>query len=242
MGKYPPYGGYIELLPMERIPDFDCHCHILPGLDDGAQTLEDSLYLAERLAYYGYKRIVCTSHSSYLYRNTPETVVPACEELQRELDRRGIKLQLTPSMEYRLIPETWPEQKRIGLLPWEGNHILIELPIRQRAQMGDIDMIEEVKWLVAQDYIPVLAHPERYHWAGHEDYDALHQAGAIFQRNLGSIEGAYGEESARRAEALLRWGYYGFLGTDTHDRRYTDIFDKMLSESKIRRNESTIRI
>lgn len=242
MGKYAHYDGYIEILPMERIPEFDCHCHILPGLDDGAQTLEDSLYLAERLASYGYKRIVCTSHSSYVYRNTPDTVIPACNALQRELDRHGIRLQLTPSLEYRLIPETWPEQKRIGLLPWEGKHILIELPIRQRAQMGNIDMIEEVQCLVKEGYIPVLAHPERYLWAGYEDYDALHKAGAVFQRNLGSLEGAYGKESAQRAEALLRWGYYGFLGTDTHDRRYTDIFDNMLKEGKIRQNESTIRI
>ena len=61
MGEYPFYDGFIEILPMERIPELDCHCHILPGLDDGAQTLEDSLYLAERLANYGYKRIVCTA-------------------------------------------------------------------------------------------------------------------------------------------------------------------------------------
>lgn len=242
MGKYSYYDGYIEILPMERIPEFDCHCHILPGLDDGANTMDDSLYLAERLAAYGYKRVVCTSHSTYVYRNTPDTVIPACKALQRELDRHAIGLQLTPSLEYRLIPETWPEQKRIGLLPWEGNHILIELPIRQRTQMGNIDMIEEVQWLVKEGYTPVLAHPERYLWAEYEDYDDLHQAGAVFQRNLGSLEGAYGKESAQRAEALLRWGYYGFLGTDTHDRRYTDIFDNLLKEGKIRRNESTIRI
>lgn len=164
MGKYSYYDGYIEILPMERIPEFDCHCHILPGLDDGTNTMDDSLYLAERLAAYGYKRVVCTSHSTYVYRNTPDTVIPACKALQRELDRHAIGLQLTPSLEYRLIPETWPEQKRIGLLPWEGNHILIELPIRQRTQMGNIDMIEEVQWLVKEGYTPVLAHPERYLW------------------------------------------------------------------------------
>lgn len=234
MGKYKHYDGYIEILPKERIPEFDCHCHILPGLDDGAQTLDDSIYLAEHLASYGFKRIVCTSHSSYVYRNTPDTVIPACEKLQAELNIRGINLKLTPSMEYRLIPETWPDQKRRGLLPWEGNHILIELPIRQRAQMGDLDMIKEVKWLVGEGYQPVLAHPERYLWAMHDDYDRLHDAGAAFQRNLGSLEGAYGKESAERAEALLRWGYYSFLGTDTHDRRYTDIFDKMKKEGQIR--------
>jgi len=48
MEKYSRYEGYIEILPTERIPEFDCHCHILPGLDDGAQTLDDSLYPAGR--------------------------------------------------------------------------------------------------------------------------------------------------------------------------------------------------
>lgn len=67
---------------MERLPKYDCHCHILPGLDDWAQTLEDSLYLAGQLAAYGFERAVCTSHSSFLFRNTPGTVIPACERLQ----------------------------------------------------------------------------------------------------------------------------------------------------------------
>ena len=98
---------------MERLPKYDCHCHILPGLDDGAQTMEDSLYLAGRLAAYGFERAVCTSHSSFLFRNTPSTVIPACERLQEELDRAGIPLKLIPSLEYRLIPETWPCAKLI---------------------------------------------------------------------------------------------------------------------------------
>ena len=108
---------------------FDCHCHILPGLDDGSTSLEESLYLAGRLVAYGFRRAVCTSHSTSKYRNSPETVIPACERLQEALDKEGIPLELVPSLEYRLIPETWPEQRHMGLLPWEGNHILIELPL-----------------------------------------------------------------------------------------------------------------
>ena len=116
--------------PMERLPAYDCHCHILPGLDDGAQTMEDSLFLAGKLASYGFERAVCTSHSTRLYRNTPSTVIPACERLREALDLAGIRLDLVPSLEYRLLPETWPEIRTKGwLLPWEGNHILIELPI-----------------------------------------------------------------------------------------------------------------
>ena len=56
---------------------FDCHCHILPGLDDGSTSLEESLYLAGRLVAYGFRRAVCTSHSTSKYRNSPGTVIPA---------------------------------------------------------------------------------------------------------------------------------------------------------------------
>lgn len=212
---------------------FDCHCHILPGLDDGSTSLEESLYLAGRLVAYGFRRAVCTSHSTSKYRNSPETVIPACERLQEALDKEGIPLELVPSLEYRLIPETWPEQRHMGLLPWEGNHILIELPLYHPEKMGDIDPANEIRSLIAEGYQPVLAHPERYLWASREEYDRLHEAGAVFQQNLGSQEGFYGQESAILTESLLRLGYYGFLGTDTHSRQYTAFFDKLLEEGQL---------
>ena len=72
---------------MEKLPAYDCHCHILPGLDDGARTMEESVFLAGKLASYGFERAVCTPHSTRLYRNTPATVIPACERLQEALDK-----------------------------------------------------------------------------------------------------------------------------------------------------------
>ena len=222
---------------MERLPEYDCHCHILPGLDDGAQTMDDALFLAGKLASYGFKRAVCTSHSTRLYRNTPSTVIPACERLQEALDLAGIGLELIPSMEYRLLPETWPEIRAKGwLLPWEGNHILVELPISTPLKIGDIDPAAEIRSLMADGYQPVLAHPERYLWATLDDYRRWRSAGAAFQRNLASLEGFYGPGPAARARQLLNAGFYTFagttyLGTDTHNRRYTDAFDTVLGRA-----------
>ena len=87
----------------------DCHCHILPSLDDGAASLEESVFLARKQMSWGFERIVCTPHRNRLYHNTPETVMEACERLREELVRRDIPLETVPSMEYRLVPETWPE-------------------------------------------------------------------------------------------------------------------------------------
>ena len=126
----------------------DCHCHILPLLDDGSTCLEESIELARKQVSWGFERAVCTSHRAFLYRNTPDTVRKACDSLRAALEEREIPLELVPSMEYRLIPETWPEtlEKR-WLLPWEGNHILIELPIHDRSKIGNIVPSDEVKRL-----------------------------------------------------------------------------------------------
>lgn len=182
----------------------DCHCHILPGIDDGAQTLDEAVFLAGKLVQWGYGRAVCTSHRASLYRNTPSTVMAACELLRAELDRRGIPLELVPSMEYRLIPDTWTAVREGNwLLPWEGNHILVELPIHDPTKVGDLVPLDEIRWLIGQGYQPVLAHPERYLYYGMEEYKAFKEAGVQFQRNLGATEGLYGDDVKARAEALL---------------------------------------
>lgn len=204
----------------------DCHSHILPGLDDGARDMDESLALCRRLVEWGFGEVVCTCHRQFLYRNEPSAVVRRARQLQRRLDDEGVDLVLHPSMEYRLIPETWPETLRKGwLLPWCGNHVLVELPISNPRKMGDISPVREISALRDAGYTPVLAHPERYHYLEEDGYQALLDAGALFQRNLGSLKGFYGWESARRAKILLDNGSYSLLGTDLHSPGYAASFD-----------------
>ena len=73
-------------------PGTDCHCHILPGLDDGAQTLEESVALARRQVSWGFRKAVCTSHRVGKYPNVPEVVISTCRMLQGELRKREIPL------------------------------------------------------------------------------------------------------------------------------------------------------
>ena len=142
---------------------------------------------------------------------------------------RGISLELVPSMEYRLIPETWRDVRENGwLLPWEGNHILVELPIHDPTKIGDIVPSAEIRWLLAEGYQPVLAHPERYLYLSMEDYHVLKDAGAQFQRNMGTLEGMYGNEVKARAESLQAEGMYEWLGTDLHKKKYSDFFDQFV--------------
>lgn len=204
----------------------DCHCHILPLLDDGATCLQESVLLARYQVKWGFRKAVCTSHRVRQYPNEPENVKRVCCELQEELIRQYIPLELTPSMEYRLIPETWPETLEKGwLLPWEGNHILIELPIHKASRIGDIVPEDEIKRLLDMGFQPVLAHPERYLYLSMERYHSLKDAGVLFQRNIGSLEGLYGEAVSIRTEALLSEDMYDMQGTDLHNERYAMFFD-----------------
>jgi len=195
-------------------------------LDDGAASMAESVALARYQAKWGFRRVVCTSHRVAKYPNEPDSVIQACEALQEELIKQDIPLELTPSMEYRLIPETWPETLKNGwLLPWEGNHILIELPIHKASRIGHIVPEDEIKRLLDMGYQPVLAHPERYLYLDMERYLSLKEAGALFQRNIGSKEGLYGEAVSQRAHELQ--ALYDTRGTDLHNEKYAHFFDSI---------------
>lgn len=211
----------------------DCHCHILPGIDDGAKDLKEAIYLAGWLAKQGYERAVCTSHSSFLFHNTPKTVTDACNLLREELDRQSIKLDLVPSMEYRFAESTWPTVRQNNwLMPWKGNHILIELPLHNLSQMGSIVPVDEIRSLIADGYQPVLAHPERYTYMEMDQIRAFKDAGAEFQRNLGSLEGLYGEDVSIRTGEMVAERMFEWVGTDLHNERYIDFFDNHVFNQK----------
>lgn len=91
--------------------------------------------------------------------------------------------------------------------------------------MGDIDALVEVSELIRQGYQPVLAHPERYNYLEMDDIRALKDAGAKFQRNLGTFEGFYGEAVSIRARQIDSEGMYDMVGTDLHNYRYADFFE-----------------
>ena len=188
--------------------------------------MQESVLLAKYQVKWGFRKAICTSHRVKRFPNEPENVKRVCGQLQEELIRQEIPLGLVPSMEYRLIPETWPETLEKGwLLPWEGNHILIELPIHNASQIGSIVPEDEIKRLLDKGFQPVLAHPERYLYLDMEQYYSLKESGVLFQRNIGSIEGLYGLSVSIRAKTLLSENFYDMQGTDLHNDSYARFFD-----------------
>ena len=205
----------------------DFHSHILPGLDDGARTLDDALMLAGAMRSWGFERVYCTPHINALYRNTPEIIRPAFEELKEALEIHGVDLDIRMSAEYRLVPETWHEVlEKDWLMPIEDKYILMELPISKRSEMKDINPLEEFRRIVSMGLTPILPHPERYFYLSRHELMDFIEAGVKVQCNYGSLAGLYGEEAQDNANQIVKDGLADLYGTDMHNTHYVEVIGK----------------
>lgn len=204
--------------------NIDYHSHILPGIDDGAASIDDSLYLVNALRSWGFDRVYCTPHITSKFMNTPDTIRHAFEQLQESAAAAGIDIDLRMSAEYRLVPETWPEVlEKNWLMPIEDEYILMEFPISKPHKIGHIKPMEEFKKVLSLGLIPILPHPERYFYLSHDDLMSYVDAGVKIQCNYGSLAGIYGPEVKRRVEKLISDGIVTFYGTDLHNESYARI-------------------
>lgn len=209
----------------------DFHSHILPGLDDGARDLDDSLMLASAMKGWGFERVYCTPHINAIYRNTPESIRPAFEQLQEALGTHNIDLDIRMSAEYRLVPETWPEVLEKGwLMPIEDKFILMELPISRRSEMQNISPQEEFRKILSMGLTPILPHPERYGYLSQEELIEFVELGVKIQCNYGSLAGLYGDEAEETARSLINKGIVSFLGTDMHNAHYVDVMGEWFAD------------
>jgi len=196
----------------------DMHAHVLPGIDDGAATVEESLGLIDGMISMGYQQLIATPHiMADLYPNTPDTIHQAYTRLKTEMDRRGYTTPLSYAAEY-LIDEKFPEKIEAGLLTFNGNHVLIETMFAVCPPN-----IEEVLFsLQAHGYQPVFAHPERYHYMDEslKSLEPFQKHNCLMQPNWLSFAGYYGEREKKIAHKLLDAQLINFLGTDMHHVRH----------------------
>lgn len=198
----------------------DLHCHILPGLDDGAAEEEEFLAMARVALEGGTGIMVATPHWDLEERASPRlTVVPLVEECRRKLEGRGWELELLPGVEVRLNASlhrlTGEAQVLDGLtLAGSGRYILVDLPLAD-IPLGAEDTLFRLQ---LHGYTPILAHPERNRrLVDHPGrLRALVDRGVELQVNSGSLLGTYGRSARRAATALLREGLARLLASDAH--------------------------
>lgn len=199
----------------------DFHSHLIPGIDDGAETLEQSLDLIERIAGLGYKKIITTPHvMSDFYRNTPEIIREGLVKVKQGIEARGLDVEVEAAAEYYLDFEFEESIGQKEILTFGDKYVLFELPF-----VGEPQMFEGILFkLQSNGYKPILAHPERYgFWAGNWDkYQEIADKGAILQLNLTSLSGHYSQEVQQVAEKLIEMDLIGAVGTDCHNQGHLD--------------------
>lgn len=222
-------------------PDFDfsiiktdMHSHIIPGIDDGAKTLTDSLNLAKRFELLGYKKLIATPHiMADYFRNTPVTIHKALALLKEGLIQNNIDLDIEAAAEYYL-DETFESkiEKKEVLSFGDPKYLLFELSYINAPH----NLFEVIDKMQQAGYQPVLAHPERYPYYGNaDDYEQIRASGCLLQLNTVSLAGYYGKSSKQAAEILIDNGYVDFLGSDMHHLRHADALKDCLFNDRLKK-------
>lgn len=199
----------------------DLHCHMLPGVDDGAPDMAVALAMARCAVADGVQTTACTPHVyPGLYDNTRDGILAAVVQLQQALDREQIPLLLTFGADTHLRPDL-VDLLRSGAIPTLNNtrYLLLEPPHHVAPPRFASSVFE----LVAAGYVPVITHPERLTWVErHYDvFTGLVHSGAWMQITAGSLTGRFGRRPLYWAERMLDEGLVHLLATDSHhiDRR-----------------------
>ncbi|MFN7044591.1 MAG: tyrosine-protein phosphatase [Flavobacterium sp.] len=211
-----------ELIPSGYV---DIHSHILPGIDDGAQNLEDTEFLLKEMKQLGFTKVVTTPHTmSNIWDNTPETIENASIKVKSEL---SLPFEIQAASEYLLDESIITKAKNKELLTLKGNFVLMELSYLN----APIQLYDFLYLLQLSGYHVVLAHPERYSYfhSNKKEFEKLKKAGCLFQLNLLSTVGYYGKDVAEIANYLLKKEMYDFTGSDIHHKNHIKAFQSKIT-------------
>jgi protein-tyrosine phosphatase len=203
----------------------DLHCHILPGLDDGASDLTVALAMAKAQVAQGVTVVACTPHIlPGLYHNSGPAIRRAISALQTRLDQENIPLQLVSGADVHVAPDFVAGLRSGQLLSIaDSRYVLVEPPHHTAPpQLEDFFFS-----LVTAGYVPILTHPERLSWVPqrYQIVKRLVRAGVWMQVTAGSFAGAFGRNSLYWAQRMLDEGCVHLIATDAHDadRRRPDL-------------------
>jgi protein-tyrosine phosphatase len=198
----------------------DIHSHILPGIDDGAPDTATSLELIRGLYELGIRRSVATPHIiGDLYRNNPQTIAAALEQAKKACSKAGIGIELSAAAEY-MLDDHFLEllQKKERLLTIHKNILLTEVSYTSTPQ----NFAEITAGIISEGYLPILAHPERYHYyqQNFDKFYRLKEMGFILQVNILSLTGYYGKRAEKAVKFILEKDLATLVGTDLHHHNH----------------------
>lgn len=209
----------------DLIPDnfVDIHSHLIPGIDDGAKTMDNSLQLIADLEEIGFKQLITTPHVlPFVWNNTKQNILQGEASVLKALQSAKEKVHFKAAAEYMLDSSLFEKMENERLLTLKDDYLLIEMSYLN----PPIQLLEYIYRIQVEGYKPILAHPERYlfYHKNFEKYEALKKAGCLFQINLLSTVGYYGNHVAEISNKLLKKGLIDFVGSDVHHQKHIDAF------------------
>lgn len=210
----------------------DVHSHLVPGIDDGAAALEESLEMIAGLMALGYTKAITTPHIyADFYPNTPTTITQGLVTVQAAIADRGWAFRIEAAAEYFLDVPFLELLQTQPLLTFGKQYLLFETSHQQMpANLAGI-----VAQMRAKGYLPVLAHPERYSWCWdrYERYAELRTMGLLFQCNINSFSGHYSPVVKKAAEHLANSRMVDLLGSDAHGMRHIALMQRSLENKHL---------
>lgn len=219
-----PFKSVDKLSKSEFLRNFtDWHSHILPGVDDGIRTMDESLATLEAFEANGVRKVWLTPHVMEDCPNTTERLKERFEDLRQEY-KGGMELALASE---NMLDSLFEERLQSrDFLPIGDNkdHLLVETSY-VNPPYGMEDMIDGV---FRAGLTPILAHPERYRYMNEDDYRRWKEKGLLFQCNFISLVGGYGETARKKIEWMLKENMVDMIGSDVH-RKF--VFDHVIEKS-----------
>ena len=209
----------------------DLHSHLIPGIDDGSQSMEESLSLLRGMEALGYEKVITTPHIMLdVYRNTPEIITDGLRSLREAAIEEGLAIEIEAAAEYYLDDGFYDLLQKGEMLTVKGEHLLFETSYISKP----LQLEEMIFEIAAAGYKPLMAHPERYRYVKDplKEFGRFKDLGVAFQVNLNSFGGHYGKGAKRHADFLSKHGMIDFLGSDVHHIKQVEtLSDIFLSDT-----------
>ncbi len=223
--------GVLEPFDLSRFK-VDIHSHLIPGIDDGSQSMDQTIAMLAKFQELGYKKVITTPHvMSDSFPNTSENILAGLEDVRAEIKKVGLTIEIEAAAEYYFDETFVAKIKAKDLLTFGDNYVLLEFAFHSPPQYIDQMFFE----LQSRGYRPVVAHFERYmYYLGKIDRATeWRQKGINIQININSLSGHYGPDIKRQAERLIDAGEFDFIGTDCHRIEHLVLLENSLTSPYI---------
>ena len=217
----------LELFDLSKI-GIDMHSHLIPGIDDGSRSMDETIAMLAKFESLGYKKIITTPHiMKEVYPNTSEIINQGLKQVQETAKSLGLSIEIEAAAEYYFDDHLIQLIKHKDILSFGQNYVLVEFSFHTPPIFEDQLFFE----MQMAKYKPVLAHFERYPYF-HDSLDKAKEyrnKGVNIQVNINSLTGHYGPQVRKQAEKLIDANLVDFVGSDCHRMQHLMMLEEHLS-------------